>query len=225
MPPCRIIVTTDPELDDLNPMLRLLLYRNELDIAALAYSASNVITVGTGPVDARPPVAFYEPIIDERAFLPVYGCSGAPLRPTSVIDFVEALRDHSRMSDKSDTEQIDDIIANESAWKRDVLIALRAAIRSADPAVIEVVKYKKPSKPEGVPFWTHDGDVCYVDVLKNAVRLNFSKGARMKSNRLFNSRLDSKVIRAIDFSEGSHVDEAAVAALVTEAVALNVVGN
>jgi hypothetical protein len=29
------------------------------------------------------------------------------------------------MSDQSDTEQIDHIIANESGWKRDVLIALR----------------------------------------------------------------------------------------------------
>lgn len=81
------------------------------------------------------------------------------------------------MTDKTDAEQIDDIIAQESGWKKDVLISLRAAIKAADPAAIEVVKYKKPSKPEGVPFWTHDGDVCYVDVLKNAVRLNFSKGA------------------------------------------------
>ena len=129
------------------------------------------------------------------------------------------------MSDKTDSEQIDDIIAQESGWKRDVLVALRAAIEAADPAAIEVVKYKKPSKPEGVPFWTHDGDVCYVDVLKNAVRLNFSKGARMKSNDHFNTRLDSKVIRAIDYSEGSRVDKAAVKALVAEAVELNVAGT
>ena len=40
-PTARIIVTTDPELDDLNSMLRLLLYSNEIDIAALVYSASN----------------------------------------------------------------------------------------------------------------------------------------------------------------------------------------
>ena len=125
------------------------------------------------------------------------------------------------MSDKSDTEQIEEIIANESGWKRDVLIALRAAIRAADPAAIEVVKYKKPSKPEGVPFWTHDGDVCFVEVLKSAVRLTFAKGARMKGSDHFNSRLDSKVVRAIDYSEGSHVDEAAVKALVAEAVELN----
>ena len=85
-----------------------------------------------------------------------------------------------------------------------------------------MVKYKKPSKPEGVPFWTHDGDVCFVDVLKSAVRLTFAKGARMESNDRFNSRLDSKVVRAIDYSDRSHVDEAAVRALVAEAVELNV---
>ncbi|HEX5728196.1 DUF1801 domain-containing protein [Microbacterium sp.] len=126
------------------------------------------------------------------------------------------------MTDKSDSEQIDEIIAQQSGWKRDVLITLRAAIRAADPATVEVVKYKKPSKPEGVPFWTHDGDVCFVDVLKSAVRLTFAKGARMESNDRFNSRLDSKVVRAIDYSDRSHVDEAAVRALVAEAVELNV---
>jgi len=125
------------------------------------------------------------------------------------------------MSEKSDSEQIDDIIAQLSGWKRDVLIALRAAIRTADPAIVEVVKYKKPSKPEGVPFWTHDGDVCFVDVLKNAVRLTFAKGARMESSELFNTRLDSKVVRAVDYVEASQVDEAAVTALVAEAVQLN----
>lgn len=40
VPPARIIVTTDPELDDLNSMLRLLLYSNEIDIAALVYTSS-----------------------------------------------------------------------------------------------------------------------------------------------------------------------------------------
>ena len=112
------------------------------------------------------------------------------------------------MSDKSDSEQIDDIIAQQSGWKQEVLVALRAAIRAADPAAVEVVKYKKPSKPEGVPFWTHDGDVCFVDVLKSAVRLTFARGARMERSDLFNTRLDSKVVRAIDYFEGDRVDEA-----------------
>ncbi|MFJ9584769.1 DUF1593 domain-containing protein [Streptomyces acidicola] len=36
----RTIVTTDPELDDLNSMLRMLLYSNEINIAGLVYSSS-----------------------------------------------------------------------------------------------------------------------------------------------------------------------------------------
>lgn len=125
------------------------------------------------------------------------------------------------MSDKTDSEQIDDIIAQLTGWKHDTVVTLRAAIRAADPAAVEAVKYKKPSKPEGVPFWTHDGDVCFVDVLKNTVRLTFSKGARMSGDDLFNTRLDSKVVRAIDFSADSRVDAPAVEALVKEAVELN----
>ncbi|GAA5211840.1 DUF1801 domain-containing protein [Microbacterium kyungheense] len=126
------------------------------------------------------------------------------------------------MSDKPDSEQIDDIIAQQSGWKHDVYVALRAAIRAGDPAAVEVVKYKKPSKPEGVAFWTHEGDVCFIDVLKSAVRLTFSKGARLTDDALFNTRLDSKVVRAIDFSETSSVDARAIAALVEEAAELNV---
>lgn len=38
--PVRTIITTDPELDDLNSMLRLLLYSNEIDIAGLVYTSS-----------------------------------------------------------------------------------------------------------------------------------------------------------------------------------------
>jgi len=36
----RVIVTTDPELDDLNSMLRLVLYSNEIELAGLVYSSS-----------------------------------------------------------------------------------------------------------------------------------------------------------------------------------------
>jgi hypothetical protein len=150
------------------------------------------------------------------------GSGHARLLPTSAVDFVSSLRKYSRMSEKSDSKQIDDIIAQQSGWKQDVLVALRAAIMAADPAAVEVVKYKKPSKPEGVPFWTHDGDVCFVDVLKSAVRLTFARGARMERSDLFNTRLDSKVVRAIDYFDGDRVDEAAVKALVAEAVELNV---
>ena len=99
---------------------------------------------------------------------------------------------------------------------------LRALIKKADPAMVEEVKWKKPSKPSGVPVWSYDGIICVADTLKNAVRLTFPKGAQMKDpKKLFNTRLDSNTVRAIDFHEGDTVDEAALKALILDAVKLN----
>lgn len=114
------------------------------------------------------------------------------------------------------------IIQEQSDWRGKKLSQLRALIKQADPAVIEEVKWKKPSRPQGVPVWSHDGNICVADILKNAVRLTFPKGAQMKDpQKLFNTRLDSKTVRAIDFHENDPVDEEALKALFLEAVGLN----
>ncbi len=100
---------------------------------------------------------------------------------------------------------------------------LRALIKKAYPTVLEEVKWKKPSRPMGVPVWSHDGIICIADTLKNAVRLTFPKGAQMKDpKKLFNTRLESNTVRAIDFHESDTVDEAALKALVLEAIGLNI---
>ena len=124
--------------------------------------------------------------------------------------------------EKSASQQIDAIIKEPGDWRGKKLSQLRAVIKKADSAVIEEVKWKKPSKPSGVPVWSHDGILCVADTLKNAVRLTFPKGAQMKDpKKLFNTRLDSKTVRAIDFYEDDTVDEAALKALILDAVALN----
>ncbi len=88
--------------------------------------------------------------------------------------------------------------------------------------MVEEVKWKKPTNPMGVPVWSHDGIVCTGGTLKNAVRLTFLKGAQMKDPRkLFNASLKGNALRAIDFHEGDAVDEAALRALILEAVELN----
>ena len=88
--------------------------------------------------------------------------------------------------------------------------------------MVEEVKWKKPSNPMGVPVWSHDGIICMGNTLKEAVRLTFPKGAQIKDPKtLFNTRLDSKTVRAIDFYEGGSVDEAALKAVILEAVRLN----
>ena len=44
----RTIVTADPELDDLNSLLRLLLYTNEVDLQGLVYASSRFHWRGDG---------------------------------------------------------------------------------------------------------------------------------------------------------------------------------
>ena len=123
---------------------------------------------------------------------------------------------------KTASQEIDAIIKEPGDWRGRKLSQLRAFIKEADPAVVEEVKWKKPSKPSGVPVWSHDGIICVADTLKSAVRLTFPKGAQMKDpQKLFNTRLDSKTVRAIDFHEGDTVDEAALQILILEAVEVN----
>ena len=123
---------------------------------------------------------------------------------------------------QSPSQQIDAIIRESGDWRGKKLSQLRTVIKQADPVVVEEVKWKKPSKPMGVPVWSHEGILCIADTLKNAVRLTFPKGAQMKDpKKLFNTRLESNTVRAIDFHEGDTVDEAALEALILEAVGLN----
>ena len=123
---------------------------------------------------------------------------------------------------KSSSQQIDAIIKEPGDWRGEKLAQLRALILEADPAVVEAVKWKKPSKPSGVPVWVHDGNICIGEMLKNAVRLTFPKGAQLKDpKKLFNTRLNSKTVRAIDFHESDTVDEAALKGLIMDAVRLN----
>ncbi len=123
---------------------------------------------------------------------------------------------------KSPSQEIDAIVEGSDGWRGRMLSRLRALIRKADPGIVEEVKWKRPSNPMGVPVWSRDGIVCFGNVLKGAVRLTFPKGASVDDpKRMFNTRLDSNAVRAIDFREGDPVDEAALKALILRAGKLN----
>lgn len=126
------------------------------------------------------------------------------------------------MSDKSASEQIDDIIKLYGGWKGEAMSRIRAAIRSADPDVTEAVKWRMKTRPEGLPVWYHDGIMCLLETFKNDMKLVFTKGAIMKDEyKLFNARLNSATDRAVEFHEGDAIDEAGIQSLVREAIALN----
>lgn len=121
------------------------------------------------------------------------------------------------------SQEIDAIIRESGDWRGETLSRLRGIVLQAGPTVVEEVKWKKPSRPEGVPVWSLDGIVCIGETLKNAVRLTFPKGAQMKDPKnLFNARLNSSSVRAIDFYEGEELPAAALRALIVEAMGLNV---
>jgi len=123
---------------------------------------------------------------------------------------------------KSSSQQIGAIISESNDWRGKRLSQLRAMIKKVNPSIIEEVKWKKTSNPLGVPVWSHDGIICIGNILKNAVRLTFPKGAQIKDpKKLFNTRLDSKTVRAIDSHEDDTVDEGALRAIILEAEALN----
>jgi hypothetical protein len=96
-----------------------------------------------------------------------------------------------------------------------MLSRIRTLIRQADPEVVEEWKWR-------VPVWSHNGLVCTGETYKNVVKMTFAKGASLKDpSGLFNSSLEGRVRRAIDFHEGDPVDEQALKALIKAAVNLN----
>ena len=126
------------------------------------------------------------------------------------------------MEDLSASEQIDAIIKTYGGWKGETLERLRAVINGAEPTLVEEIKWKMPSRPEGLPVWSHKGIVCLVETFKNDMKLVFTKGYQIEDpKQLFNARLKSKTDRAIEFHEGDEVDEGGIAALVHQAVQTN----
>ena len=100
-------------------------------------------------------------------------------------------------------------------WRGEVLAEIRALIRQADPEVVEEWKWD-------IPVWSHGGIVCTGETYKNYVKTTFARGAALADpKRLFNSSLEGKTRRAIDFREGGKIDETAFKALIRAAVALN----
>jgi hypothetical protein len=107
-------------------------------------------------------------------------------------------------------------------WRAETLARVRALIAAADPKIAEVVKWRKPSNPSGVPVWERDGIICTGETYRDKLKLTFARGAALKDpSGLFNASLDAGTRRAIDIREGDRIDEKAFKALIRDAVALN----
>lgn len=106
-------------------------------------------------------------------------------------------------------------IAALADWRSELLARLRTLILKTAPSLNEEWKW-------GTAVWSHNGLVCRAGAFKEHVKLNFFKGASLKDpGRLFNSGLDAKATRVIDFHEGDDIDESGLKELVRAAVAYN----
>lgn len=122
--------------------------------------------------------------------------------------------------DPPPSRRIDERIATLGDWRGEVLSRVRAVIRRAVPGIVEEWKWR------GVPVWSRGGMICTGETYRDKVKLTFAKGAALPDPAgLFNASLDGKVRRAIDLREGEAIDEAALAALVRSAAALNRSGS
>jgi len=100
-------------------------------------------------------------------------------------------------------------------WRGEMLSRLRALIKQADPEVVEEWKWE-------IPVWSHNGLICTGETYKKVVKMTFAKGASLDDpSGLFNSSLEGRVRRAIDFREGDKVNEKALKDMIRVAVALN----
>ena len=112
--------------------------------------------------------------------------------------------------------------AADADWQEETLEEVRRLVREADPEAVEEIKWRKPTNPDGVPVWSHDGILCTGETYKDKVKVTFARGASLKDPaRLFNASLDAGTRRAIDLHEGDTLDAKAFKDLVRAAAALN----
>ena len=117
---------------------------------------------------------------------------------------------------ESASRLIDERIQDLTDWRGEMLSRLRGVIHQADPEVVEEWKW-------GIPVWSHDGLICTGETYKSVVKMTFAKGASLDDPaHLFNSSLEGRVRRAIDFREGEKVNEKALQTLIRAAVAFNI---
>jgi hypothetical protein len=117
---------------------------------------------------------------------------------------------------ESASRLIDARIEELGDWRGEMLSRPRASIRQTDPEIVEEWKFM------GTPVWSHGGVICTGETYKSVVKMTFAKGASLAdASGLFNSSLDAKVRRAIDFREGDKINEKALKTLIRAAVARN----
>lgn len=107
-------------------------------------------------------------------------------------------------------------------WRSDLVERIRALIVEAEPDVVEEIKWRKPTNPDGVPTFSCAGLICTAETYKDKVKVTFAKGASLTdADTLFNASLDAGTRRAIDIFGADELNTTTFVELVRTAVAFN----
>ena len=118
--------------------------------------------------------------------------------------------------DSNVSQQIDKIIAKYPDWRGQMLSQIRQLIKQADPEVIEQIKWRTPSNPDGIPVWSNNGIICNGETYQKHLRISFAKGELLNNpHDLINS------YRAIIIHQDDQLDPTAFKELIQAAVQYN----
>jgi hypothetical protein len=107
-------------------------------------------------------------------------------------------------------------------WRETRVEEIRGLILGSDAGIVEEVKWRKPSNPDGVPTFSVSGLVCTLETYKDKVKVTFVKGASLPDpEHVFNASLTAGTRRAVDVGEGDVLNADAFVELVCAAIVLN----
>ena len=114
------------------------------------------------------------------------------------------------------TEKIDEYINKANDWRGELITEIRKLIHEIAPEIVEEWKWNSP-------VFSYNGKmVCSPGAFKTHVGLNFFNGAMIEDpNVLFNSGLDAKKSRSINFNKENNIDKKALKELLTKAIQYN----
>jgi hypothetical protein len=113
------------------------------------------------------------------------------------------------------TQRISNQIEALTDWRGGIFTRIRQLVLEAYPGIIEEWKW-------GTAVWSYHGMLCSAAAFKDHVKIHFFQGAFLEDSRgLFNAGLDGSKMRAIDFEEGTEINEAGLKDLVRVAVSYN----
>src|SRR5690554_5820282 len=114
------------------------------------------------------------------------------------------------------TEKIDEYINKANDWRGKLITEIRELIHEIEPEIVEEWKWNSPV------FSLKEKMVCSPGAFKTHVGLNFFNGALIEDpNGLFNSGLDAKKSRSINFNKEDNIDKEALKELLTKAIQYN----